>query len=138
MKIHTIQYNFFQYILNKSWIFLYILNLFQFLKYIVSHDVQKELTLKLGWNPCRKDIYLDNEVIQKMPHFVELQGIFENAYPRPMLPFYTLISEILQRRISGVLSGKVSLDEALARAEEEAQKIVQRYQKIQNYTALSA
>lgn len=100
---------------------------FQFLKFIVSYDIQKQLVLNLGWNPARRDVYNDSEVIQKMPHFIAIKKVFENAYPRPMIPFYTLISDVLKRHINSVLSGKVKPDVALHLAEEETQKIVDKY-----------
>ena len=102
---------------------------FQFLKFITSYNTQKRLAMKLGWNPGRKDVYNDKEIIQKMPHFVVLKKIFERAYPRPKLPFYTLISEVLQRNINSVLCGRVDVDTALLAAEKEAQIIIDRYAK---------
>lgn len=100
---------------------------FQFLKFVVSFDTQKKLALKLGWNPSRKDVYKDEEVIKALPHFITLKEVFQNAYPRPNLPYYTLISEVLQRYINAVLSGKLSVIDALGFAQEEAQKIVEKY-----------
>lgn len=102
-------------------------NSLELLKFVLSFDTQKRLALELGWNPGRKDVYIDKQVIEVLPHFAYLRNVFENLRPRPNLPYYTLISEVLQRHINGVLSGKLSASQALAAAEQETQTIINRY-----------
>lgn len=100
---------------------------FLFLKFVVSYDTQKKLVLELGWNPGREDVYTDDEVTERLPHFRALRGVFENAYPRPTIPYYTLVSEVIQRYINAALSGRITPQVALASAEREAQQFVERY-----------
>jgi multiple sugar transport system substrate-binding protein len=102
---------------------------FALVRFITSYGSQKKLALNLGWNPGRRDVYVDEDVVEKSPHFASLQDIFENLLPRPTLPYYTLISEVIQRHVNAVLSGKSAPGEALASAEKEAQEIIQRYAK---------
>ena len=102
-------------------------NSLELVKFVLSFDTQKKLALKLGWNPGRKDVYLDKQVIEALPHFEQLGDVFENLQPRPNLPYYTLISEVIQRHLNGVLSGKSSAGEALTAAEQEAQSVIDRY-----------
>lgn len=97
-------------------------------KFLTSYETQKELALRLGWNPGRKDIYSDPEVLKDMPHLARLKDVFENARPRPTLPYYTLLSEIIQRYLNSILAGKSTPKDALASAQEEAQAVVSRYQ----------
>jgi multiple sugar transport system substrate-binding protein len=102
---------------------------FQFIKFVLSYDTQKKLAINLGWNPGRKDVYTDADVVKKLPHFVSLRSVFENLRPRPNVPYYTLISEVLQRHISGVLSGKSNVTHALQEAEKETKKIIEKYKQ---------
>lgn len=102
---------------------------FRFISFVTSYINQKKLALQLGWNPARTDVYQDKELIEKMPHFASLREVFENAYARPPLPYYTLISEIVQRQVNSVLSDKVSPSEALSSGQIEIQEIVDRYEK---------
>ena len=102
---------------------------YKFISFATSYLNQKNLALQLGWNPARTDVYKDKELIEKMPHFASLRKVFENAYARPPLPYYTLISEVVQRQINSVLSGKASPSEALSRGQIEIQGIVDRYEK---------
>jgi multiple sugar transport system substrate-binding protein len=101
---------------------------FEFIKFVLSYNTQKKLTLKLGWNPARRDVYTDADVVEKMPHFVYLRDVFENLSPRPNLPYYTMISEVIQRCVSSVLSGKLTAGQALPEMESEVKKIIEKYE----------
>jgi multiple sugar transport system substrate-binding protein len=101
---------------------------FEFIKFVLSYNTQKKLTLKLGWNPARRDVYTDAEVVEKMPHLIYLRGVFENLSPRPNLPYYTMISEVIQRYVSSVLSGKLTAGQALREMESEVKKIIEKYE----------
>jgi multiple sugar transport system substrate-binding protein len=96
-------------------------------EFIISYETQKKLLLHLGWNPGRKDLYSDPEVLEIAPHLRQLRDVFQNARPRPILPYYTQISEIVQPRINGVLAGKYAPEEALIAAEQEIAALLKRY-----------
>jgi len=98
-----------------------------FLKFVLSYGTQKKLALNLGWNPGRSDLYKDEDIRKKMPHLDVLKKSFENAVARPTTPFYTQISEILQKHLNAVLSGRSLPDEALAKAQREIKETLQRY-----------
>lgn len=97
--------------------------------FLTSKAVQKKLALELGWNPGRRDLYEDPGVLEKLPHFRTLRTVFERARPRPIVPFYTLLSEILQRHLNKALSGGASPEDALAAAQREMQAVVSRYRR---------
>ena len=96
--------------------------------FLTSLPVQKKLALKLGWNPGHVGVYRDPEVLAAEPYLKSLLPVFEHATPRPILPYYTQLSEILQRHINNVLAGNASPEEALRRAEEEMTPVIRRYQ----------
>lgn len=100
----------------------------ELVKFLLSYDVQKEVALQLGLKPGRRDLYDDPEVLSAMPHFAQLREVFEHALPRPAVPYYTQLSEVLQRHINSALAGTVSPERALTLAEEDAQRIVDRYE----------
>ncbi|MBI4656588.1 MAG: ABC transporter substrate-binding protein [Elusimicrobia bacterium] len=99
----------------------------KFVKFIVSKETQKLLSMKLGWNPSRMDVYKDKNVLSVHPHFAELGKIFTNAMPRPNLPYYTQVSELMQKSINAVISGKKEPEEALAGLEKDIEKLSARY-----------
>jgi len=100
---------------------------FRFLCFLGSYAVQKKLALHLGWNPGRRDVYEDPEVLTRMPHLRSLRAIFENARPRPIVPYYSQLSEILQRHLNAALADRSSPEEALQAAQREMQAIASRY-----------
>ncbi len=99
----------------------------QFVEYVTSYEVQKKLAFDLGWNPGRKDLYDDPQILSKAPHLTELRNIFEQAVPRPVVPFYTQVSAIAQRRINAVISGNISPEKGLSAANEEIDALLERY-----------
>jgi multiple sugar transport system substrate-binding protein len=101
----------------------------EFVKFVTSYEIQKKLALRLGWNPGRKDVYSDQEVLAKLPHFADLKEVFEKAYPRPTVPYYTQISEVLQKHLNSALAGEVTSKQALSRAAEELKTVVERYSR---------
>jgi len=101
---------------------------FRFLCFLGSYAAQKRLAVGLGWSPGRMDVYDDPEVLARLPHFRKLRPVFVNARPRPILPYYTQLSEILQKQLNAALSGTIPPGEALAAAQKEMQAVVTRYQ----------
>ncbi len=99
----------------------------KFVKFIVSRETQKKLALELGWSSGRKDIYKDPDILSALPHYAALAVAFDNAVARPALPYYTQLSEVIQRYANMAISGKVSAAEALAKAEDELRAIAGRY-----------
>ncbi len=100
---------------------------FKLVSFITSYETQKKLVENLGWNPGRVDLYDDPELMKTMPHLPRLREIFMHLHARPNVPYYTLVSEVLQRRLNAVLSGRMAVEEALERAENECSDIVERY-----------
>ncbi len=97
------------------------------LKFVLSYETQKNLALMLGWNPGRSDLYEDEDINVSVPHLNILKKSFENAAARPTTPFYTQISDVLQKHLSAVLSGESSPDEALLNAQHEIKETLKRY-----------
>jgi multiple sugar transport system substrate-binding protein len=101
----------------------------KFIQYITSYEVQKALSIQLGWNPGREDVYEDEEVLAKMPHFAKLKDVLTNTVPRPAVPYYTQISIVLQKHINAVLARKTDVADGLEQAETEINQIINRYEK---------
>lgn len=99
-------------------------------RYLVSLPVQKRLALDLGWNPGRIAVYRDSSVLDSLPHFRELGAVFAHTVARPNLPYWTRLSEVLQRHLNAALAGKVEPKAALQAAAEEADAITARYRNV--------
>jgi multiple sugar transport system substrate-binding protein len=99
----------------------------KFVKYVASYEGQKKMVLSLGWNPGRRDLYKDKDVLEKMPFLKDLGDIFLHARARPTVPYYTQISDITQRWINAVLAGRIEPRDALQQAEREIAALLARY-----------
>lgn len=103
----------------------------EFMKFCASYETQRKLALNLGWNPARTDVYDDETVIDSIPHLRLLEDIFRNAVARPRVPYYSQVSDMLQRHINACIAGKTDEKEALAAIMEEVQRLRGRYDKAQ-------
>ena len=99
------------------------------IEYILSYEIQKALVRDLGWNPSRMDVYSDPEIIDLIPHAETLRKAFESAVPRPILPYYTQISEALQIEINRALATQIDPRTALENAAREIERIVETYDR---------
>ncbi len=96
-------------------------------RFITSFAVQKQMALRLGWNPGRTDVYADPEVLAALPYLEQLRGIFAHAVARPVLPYYTQVSQVMQRHLNAALAGWVAPEQALKQAQAEIDALTVRY-----------
>lgn len=96
-------------------------------KFILSYNTQKDLALKLGWNPGRKDVYDDREVLADMHQMPVLKMALQYAVARPQVPYYTQISAIMQKYVNAALAGKMEPGAALENAQREINRLIQTY-----------
>lgn len=74
-------------------------------RYLTSPPAQKRLALTIGYNPTRRSLYRDRELREKRPFIASLEGIFEKARPRPVTPYYMMITDVMQSEFSAALAG---------------------------------
>ena len=99
----------------------------ELIKYITSYDVQKKMIMTIGWNPARKDVYDDPDVKKEIPQVNILKETLETSVARPSLPYYSELSEIIQRYVNNCLANKISSKEALNKIQKEAEKLKKLY-----------
>ncbi len=98
-----------------------------FVKYITSHEVQKDMAVELGLNPGRVDVYESEEL--KSGFFGALKEVFLAAVPRPTVPYYAQISLVLQKYLNDAIAGNQSPGKALKKAQGEIKEIIKTYEK---------
>jgi multiple sugar transport system substrate-binding protein len=104
---------------NEAW---------QVIRYMLSYGTQKKLVLNLGWNPGRRDLYDDPEVLKQLPHLAKLRDVFLHAVARPNLPYYTQVSAVIQRYVNNCLAAKIDPADALRQAQKEIDRVTADYQ----------
>lgn len=106
---------------------------FQFLKFMVSYEVQKDIALRVGWLPVRKSVYDDPEV-KKHPllslMFETAEEFYSKNYPidRFAAPYaQEVTNEALWPAITKAVKHEMTPAEALAWAADKAREIVAKY-----------
>lgn len=97
-----------------------------FVAYITSYAVQKKLAAKLGYNPGRKDVYADKDLLASYPLLAQLQEVFANAVPRPSVPWYSQLSLVMQKHFNAALAGRETPENALRLAQSETLAVTER------------
>ncbi|MCW5559775.1 MAG: ABC transporter substrate-binding protein, partial [Verrucomicrobiae bacterium] len=85
----------------------------ELIRFLTSSDTQRKVAVELGYNPVRRALYADESLLELRPFLKDLHPILLEARPRPVTPYYLLISEAVQPEISAVVVGRKSPDEAL-------------------------
>lgn len=106
----------------------------KYIQYLSSKDVQK----RYAYNalPIWKSLFDDPELQAGQPAVAQEQNFVEvskRQYAflrnRPLVPFYTEVSEIISREAQAALTGSKSVDQALADAESEVLKVKADFEK---------
>jgi multiple sugar transport system substrate-binding protein len=96
----------------------------RFIEFLTSSEAQKSLSLTIGYKPTLKALYKDPDINRAQPFTTSLYDVFEHASPRPITPYYMMISQVIQPEFSAVLSGIKEPEEALKAAGEQIEHIL--------------
>ena len=94
-------------------------------RYLTSAAEQKRRALA-GFNPTRKSLYSDAELLQSNPFLKEFQTVMENATPRPSTVTgakYNQVSSEFVRAVHNTLSGQGTAEENLAALEKSLDRV---------------
>ncbi|CUQ67713.1 ABC transporter substrate-binding protein [Candidatus Nitrospira inopinata] len=73
--------------------------------FLTSPDVQRRMAMELGYNPTRIALYAEQTLSDAKPIFKDLFPIFLSARPRPITPYYLLLSQAAQPELSALVVG---------------------------------
>jgi multiple sugar transport system substrate-binding protein len=94
------------------------------IRFLTSPAAQKELARTVGYKPSRTALYKDRDLVREQPFMTSLYGILLNARPRPVTPYYMMITQVLQPEFSAVLAGDRTAEEALASAQAQIEHLL--------------
>jgi len=95
----------------------------EFIKYMVSADTQKEMTLISAQPPVVKEVYTDSEILEEIPFYEDFYGVILGGKSRPKSPQYAKVSDAIQRNIHQALTGEVEVQAALDTLQEEVEEL---------------
>ncbi len=96
----------------------------KFVRFITSPEAQKILALTTGYKPTRKSLYKDKDLVREQPFIAALHDIFMQARPRPVTPYYMMITQVLQPEFSAAISGIKKPEDALRSARKQMERIL--------------
>ncbi len=88
-------------------------------KFLTRRESQKFITLHTGLKPAWKDLYDDPELRAAQPFVAELLPVMMAARPRPVTPYYLMMSQILQAEFSAIITGIKSPEKGLDDARQQ-------------------
>ena len=88
-------------------------------RFLTSPAAQKTLALTVGYKPTRKALYKDRDLLREQPFMASLYGIFMQARPRPVTPYYMMITQVMQPEFSAALSDMKTPRAALDSAQQQ-------------------
>ncbi len=75
------------------------------IEFLSSPDVQRRMAMELGYNPTRIALYAEQPLLDAKPILKDLLSIFLSARPRPITPYYLLLSQAAQPELSALVVG---------------------------------
>ena len=85
----------------------------ELIEFLTAQDTQRKIAVELGYNPGRQALYVDESLLEARPFLKDLHPILLNAKPRPVTPYYLLLSQAVQPEVSAVVVGRKSPKDAL-------------------------
>lgn len=93
-------------------------------RFLTSRQVQSRIAMELGYNPTRLALYEDESMLRARPLLEDLYPIFLHARPRPLTPYYLLLSQSAQPEVSAVVVGRKTPRDALAAIRRQAERLL--------------
>ena len=95
-------------------------------RYLTSAAEQKRRAIEGSFNPTRRSLYSDPEVLAANPFYADFMAVLENAVARPSTVAgqrYNQVSSEFVRAVHSVLSGQASAEDALAGLEQSLERL---------------
>ncbi len=96
----------------------------ELITFLTSPEAQRKVAVELGYNPVRRALYADESLLEVRPLLKDLHPILLEARPRPVTPYYLLISQAVQPEVSAVVVGRKSPKEALDAIRRRVDQII--------------
>jgi multiple sugar transport system substrate-binding protein len=98
----------------------------EFVKFMTGPEGQKISAVYGGLAPTLPELFNDKEILEANPFFAEegFVNALNGAVPRPVVPNYPEVSEIIQINVSKAIAGELTVEEAVANMEKEIKEVL--------------
>ncbi|SBO43883.1 ABC transporter substrate-binding protein [Cyanobium sp. NIES-981] len=97
----------------------------QALQALTGPASQRRLVERWGYTPTLTALFDDPELVAQRPLLPVLRAALEDAVLRPINPGYAQLSDIVQRQLSGVITGDTAPGKAMARAGRASRQLLE-------------
>jgi multiple sugar transport system substrate-binding protein len=94
-------------------------------RFLTSPDAQKTMALTIGYKPTRQSVYQDGELRARQPFIASLYDILMKARPRPVSPYYMMMTQVMQPEFSAIISGIRTPGDGLRSAQRQIEHILE-------------
>jgi len=94
------------------------------IRFLTSAEAQRWMAIEIGYKPTRTALYRDRELMAAQPFITGLYGIFQSARPRPVTPYYLMLSQVMQPEFSAAMVGLKTPEAALGDAQLQMNHIL--------------
>jgi multiple sugar transport system substrate-binding protein len=91
---------------------------------MITRDVQRQVLLHMGVLAADMELLAEADLQEQVPRLRDLLPALEQARPRPVTPYYLMISQILQPELSAVVAGLRSPEEAMRSAQRQIEHLL--------------
>ena len=92
-------------------------------RFLTGKQVQRRMAQSAGYHPARRDLYDDPTLQAAQPWLANLYPVFLNARPRPVTPYYLMLSQVWQPELSAVVVGRKQPAEAFAAVRRQLRRM---------------
>ena len=93
-------------------------------QFLTSESAQKQMFLNHGYAPTQTALFQDPELLEVAPILSELGKALEITRSRPETPLYAQISDVLQRQLSGILTGQDTVEQGMNGAQSITEQVL--------------
>ena len=90
------------------------------MRWFTSEATSRDLAVRFGYTPVWQSLLDDPQLQEQLPLLPVLRQALECTALRPLTPLYAQLSDVLQRQLSGLISGSGSAEAAMAEAQRQS------------------
>jgi len=98
----------------------------EFLQFLTSPKIQKQIALEVGIPPTRASVYKDSSLVEKYRWYPSQLKALEDAHPRPRITKWSEVEAILGDYLQLALTGSLAPEKALGEANERISAVLSR------------
>ena len=94
------------------------------MRWFISEPNGRELALRYGYTPVWQSLLNDDALQAQLPLLPVLRQALERTALRPLTPLYAQLSDVVQRQLSGLITGTSTPQAAMVEAQRQSELIL--------------